>query len=309
MFQLGMFRTGRVVVGAAVAAIAVTTLGAASAQADAAPVLPTGAPATCVAVADTPTVGQTTITDSTLPTVTSVTWSHTSYIAKAKAVARVVVKTTDDCAGADDVAVDLHNSSTGATATFEPTGYAQSVTSTGFNQTWTFDIPLHGTDAGAISVSKVELVSAFSTADLPDGGPRHRHPVVSPNPDTTTPDDYTLVSPPKTAKTVVKAYTTLDGQRDARARQGRPLGHGQGHAEEAPDLDVRRGRLAVRDAAVPPAGLVDVALDQEGQDHQQGRRQRDVQGHQEGHVRVPRCLRGLDVRRRGHSTTDGVAVH
>jgi len=207
--QLGMFKTGRVLAGAAVAALALTSLNLGTAQAVVAPVLPMGAPTTCSAVADSPTAGQTTITDTTLPTVTSVLWSHTTYTAKSGAVARVTVKTTDDCAGAGNVAIDLRNSSSGATATFQPTGYAQSLTATSYNQTWTFDIPLHGTDAGSIYVKEVERVNAFTTYTYPTAEPDTDSPVVSPDPDSVTADDYTPVAPATTTKTVVKIATSL----------------------------------------------------------------------------------------------------
>ena len=210
MVQLGMFRTSRVLVGAAVAAIAVTTLGAGSAQAVVAPAYSTLFGPNCTTAVDTPVAGQTTKTDSTVPTVTSVAWNHLTVTAKANATARVTVKLTDNCSGAGDVYLQLHNATTGAwsyPAATDLTSWA--VTATGVTQTWIFDIPLHGTDAGSISVTHVLVASGFETASYDSSLTDPTLSDLNFTPEFYSDTDYHSIAPPKAAKLVVKLATTL----------------------------------------------------------------------------------------------------
>jgi hypothetical protein len=206
--QLGRFRTSKVLVGAAVAAVAVTTLGAGSAGA-VGPAYSTVYGPNCATAVDTPFAGQTTKTDSTLPTVTSVAWNHLTVTAKSGATARVTVKTTDDCAGAGDVQLELHNASTGLWSYPLPSDMSWTVSASGRAQTWTFDIPLHGTDAGSISVTHVFVASDFETASYDSTLTDPTLGDINFTPETYSDSDYHAVAPPKAAKLVVKLATTL----------------------------------------------------------------------------------------------------
>jgi hypothetical protein len=196
------------------AAVAITTLGVGSAQAVASPspLLSTELGAGCAPVVDSPSVGLTTITDTTLPKVTSVAWAHTSVIAKAKATAHVTVRLSDDCAGAGDVFLELHNASTGANFYYgEAASWVETPTATGISDTVAFNVPLYGTDAGSLSVSKVDVISGFQTLTYTSGAAPTEADItdLTPDPSTVTADDYTRVTPPTVARIVVKAYTTL----------------------------------------------------------------------------------------------------
>ena len=299
MVQLGMFRTSRVLVGAAVAAIAITTLGAGSAQAVVTPAYSTVFGPNCTTAVDTPFAGQTTKTDSTLPTVTSVAWNHLTVTAKANATARVTVKTHRRLLGCG------RRPPRAAQRNDRPVGYPRAADMTWTvsrewrAQTWTFDIPLHGTDAGSISVTHVFVASDFQTASYDSTLTDPTLSDINFTPEFYSDSDYHSVAPPKAAKLVVKLATTLTVDASPEPVNVNHSVTVKATLKKLDEVDLRRGRLAVRDPAVPPARFIDVALDQEGQDQQQRRRQHDVQGHQEGHVRVPRGLCGLDVRRRG----------
>ena len=207
MVQLGMFRTSRVLVGAAVAAIAVTTLGAGSAQA-VGPAYSTVFGPNCTTTVDSPVAGQTTKTDSTAPTITSVAWNHLTVTAKANATARVTVKLTDDCSGGD-VYLELHNATTGLWSYPQASDLTWTVSASGVAQTWTFDIPLHGSDAGSISVAHVFVANGFQTASYDSTLTDPTLSDINFTPEGDTPDsDYHPVAPPKAAKLVVKLATT-----------------------------------------------------------------------------------------------------
>ncbi len=217
MFQLGTFKTGRVLVCAAAAVVAVTALGTGSAQAvvETSPLLSTELGGGCATpVVDSPVAGETTITDTTAPTVTSVTRNHSVVIAGSGASVRFTVKVTDDCAGSADVMLELYNHSTHEWAYPDATGFAAVVTATGVNETWTFDIPLRGTDVGSISVYRVDVASGFDTltyhnsatpteADIVDPGG------VTPDPNNLGESDYVRHVPAVPVAVVVKAFTKL----------------------------------------------------------------------------------------------------
>jgi hypothetical protein len=217
------FRGRRVAVGAAAAALAVSTLGLV-ARADAASTLlfDTVGPH-CTIDTSTPTAA--TLTDSTLPTLSSVSWARSSVTVKLHTTVRVTVKLQDDCSGARDVVLELHNAHSGHTDYIEANYVSSTITTAAIHDVWAVDVPLYGTDAGSLSVAHVAVTTGFTSlvydstanpvtlADVSD---------VLPHDEDVVPADYHNLVPPTAAKIVVKASTTLTT--DATPEPGR-TGH------------------------------------------------------------------------------------
>ncbi|HTY73498.1 MAG TPA: hypothetical protein VMI11_13900 [Actinomycetes bacterium] len=198
----------RVAVGAALAALAATTLGVGSAHAatDTSPLTLAVGP-NCTLSADTPQAGQNTLTDSTTPTLTSVAWAHSRVTVKPKTTVRVTVKLSDDCAGSRDVILELRNATTHQTSYLDTNYVSSTVTSTAIVDTWNADVPLYGTDAGSISISHVLVLSGFTSLvyDATSGA------VISytPQDDQVSDSDYKSLTPAKATKVAVVASTYL----------------------------------------------------------------------------------------------------
>jgi hypothetical protein len=220
------FRGRRVAVGAALAAMAVSTLTLTGAHAAAGtPLFSTVGPK-CVKTVDTPKTGESTLTDSTTPTLTSVTWAHSTITVKPKTTVRVTIKLKDDCSGAGDVVLELHNSKTKNTDYIEANYVSSTITTTSINDTWNVDVPLYGTDAGNLSIAHVSVLSGFTSLvyDSTKTTPLAPDDVIDvlPHDDQITDADYHNLTPPKAAKIAVKAGATLST--DATPEPGK-VGH------------------------------------------------------------------------------------
>jgi hypothetical protein len=206
---------GRVALG--VALVGVSTLAGGSAQA----AVPSGVGPRCTVQTDTPIAGETTLTDSTLPALTSVTWAHKTLTVKPKSSVRITVKLSDNCSGAGDVVLELHNATTRVTGYFGADYVSSKITSAGIYDTWTVDVPLYGTDAGSISVAHVAVTTGFTSLVYTSA----TGAVVSqlPEVDQVTPSDYHNLTPHRAARITVKASTTVAVTSAKTAKRGHAI--------------------------------------------------------------------------------------
>jgi hypothetical protein len=218
------YRTGRKAIGIAVAAVVVATLGAGGAHAEVKAARMSGVGPHCVTHVNQPKAGLTTLTDSTLPKLSSVSWAHSSVAAKPKSTVRITVKLSDNCSGASDVVLELHNTTTHQIGYFGATYKSSSITSSAIHDTWIVDVPLYGTDAGSIMVSSVSVLTGFTSLVYETSNPtRSGITDVQPHDDQVTPEDYHKLMPPHATKIAVKAATTLTAGAPMSAHRGHPI--------------------------------------------------------------------------------------
>jgi hypothetical protein len=159
--QLGVFRSGRVALGGALAALVVSAMCIGSGQATALTLAKTVGPH-CRVTTDSPVAGETTLTDSTIPTLTSVSWARPRMTVQQKATVPVTVTLSDDCSGAGDVVLELRNATTKRTWYVGATYASSTITSAAIHDTWNVDVPLDGTNIGIVSVVHVLALTGFT---------------------------------------------------------------------------------------------------------------------------------------------------
>jgi hypothetical protein len=162
VLRLGVFGKGRLTISAALIALVSATAFIGSRQSPVLTLDHTIGPL-CTVTQGSPVGGDTTLTDSTIPKLTSVSWADPVVTVKPKSTAQVTVKLSDDCSGAGDVVLQLRDATT-ARKWYVGANYASStITSGAINDTWNADVPVGGPDPRSVSVVQVLVLTGFTS--------------------------------------------------------------------------------------------------------------------------------------------------